>query len=289
MRTLTPYSSLKGNSWAEDFTPSGEIRQKYMYVQCMGHYEATPSYSVISRSNLHSHLLLYTKRGKGVIRYQGKEVFLPEKSSVIINGENPHTYYCAPDGEWNFYWIHFSGSCIDGYLSEIDENWDVNDKDIGDVFHQIYDSSRRGDPILQAIESSTQIIDLCSKFLIDLKRHQQKGDQALSPVVRSAVYYLEEHLSGEISLDRVCERLGISKFYLSHLFKEQTGSGVYEYLIALRLSCAKSLLRSTTQPVSEIAARCGFGSSSYFIQVFRKHESMTPLQYRSYFLQRSEE
>ena len=53
MRPLTPYSSLKGNSWAEDFTPSGEIRQKYMYVQCMGHYEATPSYSVISRSNLH--------------------------------------------------------------------------------------------------------------------------------------------------------------------------------------------------------------------------------------------
>jgi AraC family transcriptional regulator, melibiose operon regulatory protein len=45
------------------------------------------------------------------------------------------------------------------------------------------------------------------------------------------------------------------------------------------------MLRCTSIPIGEIAERCGFNSSSYFIQTFKKKEGITPLAYRKYFLQ----
>ena len=53
-----------------------------------------------------------------------------------------------------------------------------------------------------------------------------------------------------------------------------------EYLIRLRLTRAKELLRATDLPVSEIAYRVGMENTSYFISVFRAREGATPQQYR---------
>lgn len=284
MRTIIPYKSLRENSWAEDLTPSQEIRQSCMYVQCMGHYSATTAYGVIGREHLHSYLYLYTNEGSGILSYKGREVKLPTGCSAVLDCDLPHSYYCDPEQNWDFYWIHFSGSCIDGYLSEIIDNWDICHQGSADIFYLIYDESRASDNIIHAIQSSTALIDLCSALLVELKQNQQSRGNTVSPIIKNAIFYLEEHITQELRLDDLCAALDVSKFYLSHLFKEQTGFSPYEYLITLRLSYAKSLLRSTQEPVSVIAEKAEFGGSSYFIQLFRKREQITPLQYRNYFL-----
>ncbi len=286
MRTVLPHSVLKEGSWAEDLTPSQEIRQKFMYVQCMGHYCAGPQYGVIDRSGLRSYLLLYTCSGEGMVEYRGRTVSVPAHCSVLLNCDAPHSYYSAAGRDWELYWIHFSGACIDGYLDSILENWDVNTTDLpADFFSRIYDLCCRDLSIASSIQCSTELIGLCSRFLLSLRGSSQPSPIVRTPLVRSAMAYMEEHMTEALSLDALCRHLHVSKFYLAHSFKEQTGFGPTEYLITLRLSNAKALLRSTSLPVAEIAGRCGFNGSSYFIQAFRKKEGMTPLAYRKYFLQ----
>ncbi|MBQ9612922.1 MAG: helix-turn-helix domain-containing protein [Lachnospiraceae bacterium] len=284
MQTIIPYSSLDPDSWAEDFTPSQNSRRRYMYIQCMGHYHARPSYGVLKRSNLHSYLFLYTISGCGVIDYLDEEVLLPAGKAAIINCEDVHSYYCVPSQNWDFCWIHFSGSCIDGYLSEIMESWGVVPIPGAEETFRMLFEKRKQEDLVSGIECSTMLISLCSSFLLALKQEQSNSEQKILPIVRSAIGTLEEKFTEDLSLDALCGELGISKYYLSHIFKEYTGFSPYEYLINVRLSFAKSLLRSTDQTISDISDRCGFSSSSHFIQTFRRREGITPRRYREYFL-----
>lgn len=53
------------------------------------------------------------------------------------------------------------------------------------------------------------------------------------------------------------------------------------YVTLYRLKYAQELLANSSLSVNEIASQCGFGDSSYFIKVFRKHFNQTPSEYRN--------
>jgi AraC-like DNA-binding protein len=288
MNTIIPRPNLLDTSWAEDYTHSRKCRQQFLYIQAIGYYAAMPSYGVMNRSGLHSTLLLYTVSGRGGIEYQNREADLPAGSAAIVNCDLPHSYFCRPGGNWEFYWLHFSGESIEGYLSEILDNWNVVElpglqprleKLIGLV--RSYDANNE-------IRCSTELIDLCSEVLLKLRSESNRLREETSPIIHTAITYLEEHFEQEISLEELCSYLNISKYYFAHFFKQQTGSSPYEYLINIRITHSKSMLRGTNDTVAEIAERAGFSNSSYFIQTFRAREGLTPLKYRNYFLQMQE-
>ncbi|MCH4192729.1 MAG: AraC family transcriptional regulator [Butyrivibrio sp.] len=284
MRTIVPKPELDSGSWAEDLTPSQEMKQKYMYVQCIGHFYTNAKYSVINRSNVHSYLLLYTQSGNGVLKYMDRIISLTPGTAIMIDCDKLHSYYCAPDCLWNFYWLHFSGTCIEGYLQEIVDSCHIIRMDLMKRFHDIYDLSKESDNITHIIQTSTAIITLCSDILINIRTSRSGSEYGISPVIRNSITYMEEKMTSKLSLDEICSQLGISKFYFSHLFKAQTGLTPTDYLTNLRLSYAKSLLRSTSMSISEIADSSGYSGSNYFIQHFKKNVGMTPLAYRREFL-----
>ena len=285
MRTIIPYSNLKKDSWAEDFTPSKEVRQKNMFVQCMGHYKALPGYGVFDRSRLKSFLLLYTTHGEGCIRYLDKEIVLKPGSATLIDCTLPHSYYCAPDSMWEFRWIHFSGACIDGYMSDYLANWGAAPLSEGtEFFRNIYELMCKNTPT-SFIECSTKLISACSEILIHVMENNETVLKRTSPMVSSAIEIFEEEFQSDLDLSAVCDRLSVSKFYFLRTFRQQTGYTPNDYLITVRLNHAKSLLRSTSMTIEDIALECGFSTSTYFIRVFKLHESVTPLHYRKYFLQ----
>ena len=111
-----------------------------------------------------------------------------------------------------------------------------------------------------------------------LNTHQKLKDQAL---VRKAMDYIETHYGESITLDMASAYVHLSPAYLSRIFSKKTGIGFTEYLTQLRLKRAKQQLRMTTDTIDNIAAATGFSSSSYFSAVFKKHEGITPSEYRA--------
>ena len=63
------------------------------------------------------------------------------------------------------------------------------------------------------------------------------------------------------------------------MFHHEYGVSFSQYLTAVRLAAAKELLQNTRLQIAEVAARCGFASSSYFIKVFSEHYGTTPKNY----------
>ncbi len=108
----------------------------------------------------------------------------------------------------------------------------------------------------------------------------QKPINDLIPV-RKAIAYMEERFASELSLSSVAAKVHLSPAYLSRIFTKQTGLGFTEYLIKLRLKHAKHLLRTSDETIEQVAEAAGFSSNSYFTAVFKKHEGVTPSEYRA--------
>mgnify|MGYP001213379587 CR=1 FL=1 len=130
-------------------------------------------------------------------------------------------------------------------------------------------------------------------ILLQLLGVVQEVDQSLRQVdsagiVRRPLRYsekimrwIEEHFSEEISLERIAEEMHLSKFYVSRVFRAETGGSLTDYLTARRIKHACRLLQTTTLSVERIGAEVGLPDASYFVQLFKKVIGTTPLKYRN--------
>ncbi len=98
--------------------------------------------------------------------------------------------------------------------------------------------------------------------------------------IRKCVSFIDKNLHSKITLEELAKNCGLSKDYVSQLFKKTTGKTVTEYIKKRRLSSAKQLLdRGTT--ISDTAYGLGFCSESYFIACFKAEYKVTPKEYIS--------
>ena len=113
---------------------------------------------------------------------------------------------------------------------------------------------------------------------------ESKGETAALPLslpsgtesMLRVKHYLDQNFSSQVTLKDAAEFVRLSPSYISRLFRREFGLSFSAYLTARRLESARHLLQTTHLQIAEIAARCGFSSSSYFIKVFSAHYGLTP-------------
>ncbi len=86
--------------------------------------------------------------------------------------------------------------------------------------------------------------------------------------------------NGETSLSEISEQLHLNKYYLCHMFKEETGITLTEYLAEKRYEKCKLYLTETGYSAEKIAALCGFASTSSLTRFFKRKSGMCPKDYR---------
>lgn len=99
--------------------------------------------------------------------------------------------------------------------------------------------------------------------------------------VARAQHYIEQHFNEEVTVERLAELAHISPSNFNKVFKKEVGLTPIEYLIEVRIEKSKTLLRRKDVPITEIAARCGFGSSAHFATSFKRLTKITPTKYRN--------
>lgn len=101
--------------------------------------------------------------------------------------------------------------------------------------------------------------------------------------MQNAIRYINEHYAENITLSSVARILLMEETYFSKKFKQLTGLGFKEFLIQTRIKKAEELLAVTRLEIGEIAEKCGFSSSNYFGDAFKKINGISPRQYRKLF------
>jgi AraC-like DNA-binding protein len=92
-------------------------------------------------------------------------------------------------------------------------------------------------------------------------------------------YIRENFRNPDINISLTGYHFGMSPFYLSRIFKEETGMGLLEYINTLRVEEGKGLL-DQGQSIVKTAEMTGFRDSNAFIRVFKKLTGLTPGQYK---------
>jgi len=104
-------------------------------------------------------------------------------------------------------------------------------------------------------------------------------------IVYNTIKYLHQNYNQQLTLDKIGKELNISKYHLSHVFKNTTGSTVMDFLTTIRFSHIETLLIKTNKNISQIAYECGFPSIQHFNKVFKKNKGLSPTQYKRYSLE----
>jgi AraC family transcriptional regulator, regulatory protein of adaptative response / methylated-DNA-[protein]-cysteine methyltransferase len=97
--------------------------------------------------------------------------------------------------------------------------------------------------------------------------------------IRRLTDYIEHHLEGDVSLDRLSQEAGVSRFHLQRSFKAVVGVTPKQYAEACRLRSLKRNLREGGEVLESVFA-AGFGSSSRVYEKVDARLGMTPSQYR---------
>ena len=92
--------------------------------------------------------------------------------------------------------------------------------------------------------------------------------------------YLDLHYQEKISLDELADNFLVNKYSLSRSFKDQFGTSIINYLLMVRITHAKQLLRFTDETVEEIGVKCGISPLYYFSRMFKHMEGISPMEYR---------
>lgn len=117
-------------------------------------------------------------------------------------------------------------------------------------------------------------------FFIGYSIDTEAAAQKKYTIAEHAKTYIDAHFSEKITQNEIAKAVYLTPGHLSKVFKKETGISLNQYLNDKRMACAKELLANSAIDINEVAARSGFGSSSYFITYFRKSTGETPKEYR---------
>lgn len=106
------------------------------------------------------------------------------------------------------------------------------------------------------------------------------GNRNLYLQIEEAANYMVKESHKNISVDDLATMTGLSKFYFIRLFTKVKGQTPHAFLLMARISKARNLLEHTTDSVTVIAQKCGFGTLDYFSKAFKRSVGISPLRYR---------
>lgn len=100
----------------------------------------------------------------------------------------------------------------------------------------------------------------------------------VSPKIAEALEFINSHLSEDLHLDQLAERLYVSKFHLCRLFKKETGYSINQYIHYKRIRLADQLMQEGYSP-TQACYMTGFNSYSNFYKTYRKLTGTSPRTY----------
>lgn len=97
-------------------------------------------------------------------------------------------------------------------------------------------------------------------------------------LVTQVISYINANLACTPPLEDLAKRFFVSKYYLSHKFKEYTRTSIHKYILMKRINLAKQLLEQGKTP-NEACSLCGFSTYSNFYKEFKNQTGMSPKKY----------
>lgn len=129
------------------------------------------------------------------------------------------------------------------------------------------------------IERIFEFLGFAFKSFTKQVAHNKKGTTSGYVARCQQIIYL--NIYGKLTVDSIAKELGISKNYLTNLFKTELGYTIKEYILQQKIIEAQYLILHSKYSFQDIWSLLNFSSQSHFIKTFKKYLGITPKQYKN--------
>ena len=261
-------------------TVSPDGKNNLFYILNYAHIKAKYPYT-LSASPLESYLLVYTINGEGQLIYNNKTYSLTKNSLAFINCLKGFHVKVAGSSTWSYQRLYLNGSHLPFlYYKYMKSSNPVHQcipsSNLPDFFTKLTNYIKLEDP--DELVCSALIDTLLTNLVVE------ENSCSLNTSIPKYIIQVRDLFDTEyfnnFDLDDLSIRFNVSKYTLSREFSKYFGISPIEYLIRNRIKIAKELLVETNYTINEVSLRIGIFNTTHFINLFKKHTGITPLQYR---------
>ena len=265
------------------YTPSDFAKMSLLHLQEIGSLQATKPH-ISKRENLSSYLFFIVRSGSGTLVYDSTVYELNAGHCVFIDCKRPYSHETS-ENLWNLSWVHFNGPTAaniyqkyierGGLPAFIPADFELYKNSFENLYEIASSSSYTRD-----MEINAGLSNILTFLMKDSWHPEEAQPGTKKTVLLDVKTYLDENYNKKITLDDLAERYFINKYYLVRSFKEQFGVSVMDYLLGVRITKAKNLLRFSEMSADQIGLTVGIGDQYYFSRVFKKVEGISVREYR---------
>lgn len=267
------------------YTPSSFARNSLLYLQEAGSLRANRAHTS-RRANLDSYLFFAVVSGAGTLLYNDISYPLHQDDCVFINCEIPYAHSADPDDLWCLKWIHFNGPTLPAIYDKYKARggkpvFRPSDIKLFLSLHADLFTTASSSDYIRDMKINGELSALLTLLMSESWNPEESGSKKQRRDLLPVKMYLDENYTKKILLDDLAEKFYINKYYLVKQFKAQYGLSINAYLLEVRITRAKQMLRFTDKSVENIGLDCGLGALTYFSRTFKKVEGMSPSEFRA--------
>lgn len=230
--------------------------------------------------------LVYLTSGTSSFSVAGKTYNLSGGDVFLTQPDQVHSTGMIPVTISEMYWMQFSFSDC-GHTFHLDDvaaallqeqlqhlpspKISTSGSSIEHLFHAAFELLLSGGNAFLA----SQYLSLALSLILDFS---EKTVFKLTPDIGWTMNYILDHITEQLSLEKIAQGAYLSTSQFKQKFKQQVGISPRQFINAQKIEYAKTLLEEGSS-VEQTANQLGFTSCSYFITVFKKYNSCTPMQY----------
>jgi AraC-like DNA-binding protein len=221
--------------------------------------------------------------------YRGANVVAPSGSINLVNPDEIHTGHAATEHGWTYRMFYLDAALLRNAACEITGREEaipffdkgvIDDLELATEVRALHVRLEERHPPLLEIE--TRFLQMLTRLVA---RHasarpvlRSVGEEPVA--VRRAKAYIEACFEQNISVDHLAAVAGLSPFHFIRVFRRTVGMPPHAYLMQIRVSRAKALLKQG-RPIVDVAYDTGFVDQSHLTRHFKRTLGYTPGQYRN--------
>ncbi|MBR5614276.1 MAG: AraC family transcriptional regulator [Clostridia bacterium] len=222
--------------------------------------------------------IYYIRSGEGTIYCNGKKITLSPGNIYIIPAELDLSYECNSHLEKLYFHINilrYSGYDIFSQIKEC-----IIFENRSEQIERLYQCWNSSD-LLSAIEIKATLFADITAALHKTGLDNSEVDYYSKPV-KAAMKYINENLSGTLTVKEISSQLFLSESFIQKAFKNEVGVPIGKYINDRLMHIAETKLRNTNLSIKELSDSLGFCDQFYFSRVFSKFFGLSPLKYRKF-------
>jgi AraC family transcriptional regulator of arabinose operon len=233
------------------------------------------------RLNSYVSVLAYVLSGQGNIHI-GSETYTCQPGDVYILRKGTQHEIAVGDSvqEFSYLWYNLAGnslSLLDSFRVPFPLH--IPKANVEDLFRkgiQVIGQAKQ----LESVQIPVMLV--CTEILMTLNKLLIQRNSKLSDQVLKFMTYLDTIGFEPFHSTMMSEFFNMSIRHINRIFKAETGTTLYQYVLMRKVDTAKVLLKDTSISIREIAEQLGFTDQYHFSNYFKQRTGTSPTEYRKH-------